>query len=564
VAEAGIAAADIDVQAADLSSNELELIYAERSDLAYRKRLGQFFTPYSVACFMSQWLTEVSAGEPQILDPCAGLGVFERALSATSPDFARNARFTLWEKDEGLAQDLAAVCKRLAIQHSVTSRDFLDEHAWSAAYDAIIANPPYYKHHYVENKEDIRAAISSKVGAPFSVQTNIYCWFLIKALSMLKPGGRLAFIIPTEFLNANYGRDVKKHLLETGFLRSIISICYKSRTFDDAITTACVLLAERASESSRGIRFYRADSSDQLGDLTEFLANAEFVEYARSDLDVERKWRSYFPGNRAVDTESSNLVPFSTYGRFSRGIATGANEFFAIRPSTAAEHGLPAESLIRCLSKAQQATGKILTNHDFEALRQADKPVYLFDGEATTGKAIDLYIGSGEAAGFQHRYLTRMRNPWYALEKRSLSKIWAGVFGRAGIRFVWNESNCVSLTCFHLFQPSRLGESCLPFLFLYLNSSIARNFLELEKREYGDGLEKYEPNDINKALAPDFEMLDQESSTRLIELQSAFLNAEQDSLEEKTILEEADRIFKALIRHSRQATGYKGDIISRS
>ncbi len=533
--------------AAELCSNELELMYAEKSDLAHRKKFGQFFTPYSVACFMSQWLTEVSASEPQILDPCAGLGVFERALSATSPDFSRNARFTLWEKDEDLAQDLADVCKRLTIQHCITSKDFLNEHAWSAAYDAIIANPPYYKHHYVENKEDIHAAISSKVGAPFSVQTNIYCWFLIKALSLLKPGGRLAFIIPTEFLNANYGRDVKKHLLETGFLRSIISICYKSRTFDDAITTACVLLAEGVRESSRGIRFYRADSADQLGDLTEFLANAVFIEYEMSDLDVERKWRSYFPGSRAVDTESSNLVPFSTYGRFSRGIATGANEFFAIRPSIAAEHGLPTRSLIPCLSKAQQAPGKIFTQNDFEALLQSDKPVYLFDGEAATDKAVDRYIRSGEASDYQHRYLTRMRNPWYALEKRSLSKIWVGVFGRAGIRFVWNESNCVSLTCFHLFQPSRSGESSLPFLFLYLNSSIGRDFLELEKREYGDGLEKYEPNDINKALAPDFELLDQESSKRLVELQQAFINTERSTSEERTILEEANAIFESLI-----------------
>lgn len=558
MAEAGTVAANTDVQIADLSSNELELSYTAKSDLAYRKKLGQFFTPYSVACFMSQWLTEVSASEPQILDPCAGLGVFERALSATCPDFASNARFTLWEKDADLAQDLAAVCKRLSIQHSITSKDFLDEHAWSAAYDAIIANPPYYKHHYVENKEDIRAAISSKVGAPFSVQTNIYCWFLIKALSMLKPGGRLAFIIPTEFLNANYGRDVKKHLLETGFLRSIISVCYKSRTFDDAITTACVLLAERAHESSRGIRFYRADSSDQLGDLTEFLASAECIEYEASDLDVERKWRSYFPGNRAVDTESSNLVPFFTYGRFSRGIATGANAFFAMRPSTAAAQGLPAESLIPCLSKARQAPGKIFTQHDFEALLQSDKPVYLFDGEAATDKAVGRYIGSGEAAGFQHRHLTRMRNPWYALEKRSVSKIWVGVFGRAGIRFVWNESNCVSLTCFHLFQPSRSGESCLPFLFLYLNSSIGRDFLELEKREYGGGLEKYEPNDINKALVPDFELLDPESSKRLIELQTAFIHAEMGSSEEKASLEEADAIFEALIRDDGQAVAYDG------
>ena len=548
MAESGTALIGNDVELANLSSDELELAYSAKSDLAYRKKLGQFFTPYSVACFMGQWLTEIRTAEPQVLDPCAGLGVFERALYFTDPDFAEKARFTLWEKDRGLAPDLSAICKRLAIHHSVISKDFVNEHDWSATYDAIIANPPYYKHHYVQNKEDVRAVISSNVGAPFSVQTNIYCWFLIKALALLKPGGRLAFIIPTEFLNANYGRDVKKYLLETGSLRHIISVCYKSKTFDDAITTACVLLAEKGVESANGIRFYRADSHDQFDNLSRYLADTDFIEYEPSNLDIERKWRSYFPGNETIDERTPNLVPFSTYGRFSRGIATGANEFFAIRPTTAEKHGLPMDCLIPCLSKARQAPGKKFTQLDFESLSRSDKPVYLFDGEALTDKAVENYIRVGEESGYQHRYLTKMRKPWYALEKRSPSKLWVGVFSRAGIRFIWNESNCVSLTCFHVFQPSNKGETCLPYLFLYLNSSIGRGFLELEKREYGDGLDKYEPNDINRSLAPDFEMLDGETSERLIELQKAFINTEKGSSEERSVLTDADAIFDTLIR----------------
>ena len=62
MARTGTTAVDNDVQVADLSSNELELRYSAKSDIAYRKKLGQFFTPYSVACFMGQWLTEVPAG----------------------------------------------------------------------------------------------------------------------------------------------------------------------------------------------------------------------------------------------------------------------------------------------------------------------------------------------------------------------------------------------------------------------------------------------------------------------------------------------------------------------
>ena len=201
-----------------------------------------------------------------------------------------------------------------------------------------------------------------------------------------------------------------------------------------------------------------------------------------------------------------------------------------------------------CLSKARQAPGKTFTEQEFAALLQADKPVYLFDGGAVTNKAVDHYIGLGEQEGYQHRYLTKMRNPWYALEKRSACKIWVGVFGRAGIRFVWNESDCISLTCFHVFQPGSAGEAFLSFLFLYLNSSTGRTFLELEKREYGHGLEKYEPNDINKALAPDFGLLDQTQLERLIELHKAFIDVEEGSSEEASILEEADLIFGTLIQ----------------
>jgi adenine-specific DNA-methyltransferase len=125
--------------------------------------------------------------------------------------------------------------------------------------------------------------------------------------------------------------------------------------------------------------------------------------------------------------------------------------------------------------------------------------------------------------------------------------MWVCVFGRGRIRFIWNESSCVSLTCFHVFQPNPLGESCLPFLFLYLNSSIARNFFELEKREYGGGLQKYEPNDINKSLAPKFELLDIEKSQRLGALQKKFISTGMSGAEEKTVLDEADAILSTLI-----------------
>jgi adenine-specific DNA-methyltransferase len=75
----------------------------------------------------------------------------------------------------------------------------------------------------------------------------------------------------------------------------------------------------------------------------------------------------------------------------------------------------------------------------------------------------------------------------------------------------------------------------------------AEHFLEFEKREYGDGLAKFEPNDINKAQAPDFSRLDQGRVDRLITLQKSFKGCEKDSREELSILDEADLIFDFLL-----------------
>jgi adenine-specific DNA-methyltransferase len=45
-------------------------------------------------------------------------------------------------------------------------------------------------------------------------------------------------------------------------------------------------------------------------------------------------------------------------------------------------------------------------------------------------------------------------------------------------------------------------------LFLYLLSNAGRQLLSLSMRKYGDSLDKFEPNDLNKALVPTPEFFD--------------------------------------------------------
>ena len=52
--------------------------------------------------------------------------------------------------------------------------------------------------------------------------TNLYTLFLLKSIHQLRKNGRCAYIIPSEFLNSDYGKLVKTYLIKKMFF---ILIC---------------------------------------------------------------------------------------------------------------------------------------------------------------------------------------------------------------------------------------------------------------------------------------------------------------------------------------------------
>lgn len=90
------------------------------------------------------------------------------------------------------------------------------------------------------------------------------------------------------------------------------------------------------------------------------------------------------------------------------------------------------------------------------------------------------------------------------------------VFNRTGIRFVRNEANIRNLTCFHALYLNLFAMDKLNLLMAYFISDISKEILNDNRREYGGGLNKFEPNDLNKAKVIDLEVIDLETE-QLIE-----------------------------------------------
>ena len=517
--------------------NELENNYSSKTDIQYRRSLGQFFTPFKIACFMTDWILNTKKDNLTILDPAAGLGIFERTIKYRNK--SKNIDFDLWEIDKNIVSELKNMVSELKINVNINESDFLTS-PWDKKYDGIIANPPYYKHHFIKNKEEIFQKICSKAFFKFSIQNNIYGWFLIKSINLLNDGGKLAFIIPSEFLNANYGEKIKEYLITSRITLHLININFTENVFDNALTTSLIILAEKNHEKSSAVNFFNISDIKQLNNLSNFLKEYPMKQMNNHDLNPKIKWRNYF--NEYKKQGEENLIPFLKIGKFSRGIATGSNEYFTLTPKEVEKFNIPNECLYPCITKANFIKDILFSKNDFNQLAEQNKKTYLFDGERSEHEICKKYIKKGESENIHKKYLTKNRNPWYALEKRDVSKIWVSVFGRNGLKFIWNTSDCKNLTCFHSFYPFELGRNYLDILFVYLNTEFARKLFDREKREYGNGLEKFEPNDISKSLILDFEIIKKEDIDELRRLQiEIFKNNKKDRLE---IINNADLILK--------------------
>jgi adenine-specific DNA-methyltransferase len=104
------------------------------------------------------------------------------------------------------------------------------------------------------------------------------------------------------------------------------------------------------------------------------------------------------------------------------------------------------------------------------------------------------------------------------MEQRKPAPIWAAVFGRRGLRFVWNKAGIHNLTAFHGIYPNGLSEIEIKALVAALNSPLVQNLAMRQQRVYGGGLRKYEPKDLLAIEVPALWKCDQPPVSRLAEL----------------------------------------------
>lgn len=521
----------------DIRASEPEKKYSKFTSVAHRKKFAQFFTPLPIAIFMAKWLAG-NKNLKTVLDPAFGLGVFARAIKQLNL-CCQIKGFEIDKQILEYANNLFLDEKNI----SISQKDYMFND-WGNKYDGIICNPPYFKFHDYDNKAILKE-VEEKLALKLSGFTNLYTLFLLKSIYQLNQEGRAVYIIPSEFLNSDYGKLVKSYLIKNKSLRFVIVINFKENVFDDALTTASILLFANDNKANN-VEFIAIKSLNELSELEKrvesYPNNSTVSSVAFSDLDPEIKWRAYYQPQNS--NRYKHLVPFTNFGKVVRGIATGANEYFAFNFSKAKEFTIAEEFLLPCISKAVDVQGAFFTNYNLEQLKQRDKYVFLFNATNPNDPFVKKYIDKGVIEEIDKKYLTASRNPWYLLENRPPSPIWVSVFNRNGLRFIRNEANIHNLTTFHCIYLNMFSASKADLFFAYLLTDISKEIFNDNRREYGNGLQKFEPNDINKAQIVDIDRIEVKEKQEILKYYYNFRQSEIEKKADVTLLQKLNAIFK--------------------
>lgn len=450
-----------------------------------------------------------------ILEPAVGEGAFLRAMDDVASAKGLKPQIVGYE----LFPEVLNQARENGISSSLLStvkiHDFMSE-AQVSNFDAIIANPPYIRHHRLgaEQKLALQTLAKELTGLQIDGRAGLHIYFLVKALSQLNPGGRLAFIMPADTVEGVFAPSLWKWIAANYAIDAVVTFQPGATPFPNVDTNALVFLIRRAA-TSRELMWVecRKAESEALQDWLDGSMCEVDNEYLLAIRRALPEALATGFSRPPMESDDGSHIRLGELCAVMRGIASGANEYFLFTKARISLSGIPDRYFVRTIARTRDVPGPLVDEQLLDHLDLKGRPTFLLSLQDTPQdslpKSVQDYIRHGEQIGLSDQVLLSTRRPWYKMESRRTPPLLFAYLGRRNTRFILNEASVVPLTGFLCVYPKHVSslEETLR-LFRALQDPRALTNLRLVGKSYGDGALKVEPRALERLQIP-YEVADE-------------------------------------------------------
>lgn len=455
-----------------------------------RKHAGAYYTPDGVVGSLLKWA--VRRQSDRLLDPSCGDGQFIAAH----------------QNSVGIEQDLVAA--RVAITRApwalVHEGDFF---TWATntneRFECAAGNPPFIRYQTFKGAVRERALhLSSRSGAHFNGLASSWAPFLAVTASLLKPGGRMAFVVPAEIGHAPYAAPLLEYFVANFGTVHVVAV--REKLFPDLSEDCWLLYADEYGSSTREIRFSALDRFRPVSQPPRSFLRVPVTEWRDQ---WKRRLRSYILPQEArdlyrevaTDLYTRRLTDIASVGI---GYVSGANDFFHLRPSIADRLGIPGGLLFPSVRNGRALPPRQVTNATVEKWRRDDDAMLLLrlprTSLSTLPSPVRRYLDTDDGRTAREGYKCRTRQPWFSVPDVQVPDFFLSYMSGLTPSLVRNVAGCTCTNSVHSVRLRDRGTTAT--LSALWASSFVQLSCEIEGHPLGGGLLKLEPREAGQILLP--------------------------------------------------------------
>ena len=460
-------------------------------DFEDNKARGAYYTPQAAAASLVRWA--VRNQDDRLLDPSCGDGRFlAHHWNSTGID----------NNPEAAASATAAVPAARVI-----CADFFE---WAATkadrFDCAVGNPPFIRYQrFAGHQRRCALALCASLGVRLSGLCSSWVPHLIATASLLRPGGRMAFVVPAEIGHAPYAAPLLEWL--AAHFADLRIVAVREKLFPALSEDVWLLFADGYGGRTEGLELAVLERFDTAGSCG--------VKGRAFSLSEWRRWGCrlrpmLLPADcreayRAV-ADSSRVTKLGSLARIGIGYVSGDNAFFHLRPSDAARLGIPAHVLRPSVRSGKQLKGAAIDATTLAAWQREDAPHLLLDLSVAhpLPNPVRRYLGTEAGQEAQRRYKCRKRKPWYAVPNVYTPDLFLSYMSSRSPAMVENRARCV---CTNAVHGVRIHNGLNPSeVRRRWRNSLTQLSCEIEGHPLGGGVLKLEPGEALRVVMPDGEV----------------------------------------------------------